>query len=85
MKALTKISLGFLSLAAVALWFTSCSSEDVASGTNQGRKSLLTLSINTGNVNNTRANDWIGSAPTDESKIQSMTVGILMVIMLKRL
>lgn len=76
MKALTKISIGFLALAAVALWFTSCSSEDVASGTNQGRKSLLTLSINTGNVNNTRANDWIGSAPTDESKIQSMTVGI---------
>ena len=76
MKALTKFSLGFLSLAAVALWFTSCSSEDVASGTNQGRKSLLTLSINTGNVNNTRANDWIGSAPADEDKIQSMTVGI---------
>lgn len=76
MKALTKISLGFLSLVAVALWFTSCSSEDVASGTNQGRKSLLTLSINTGNVNNTRANDWIGSTPTDEDKIQSMTVGI---------
>ena len=76
MKALTKFSLGFLSLAAVALWFTSCSSEDVASGTNQGRKSLLTLSINTGNVNNTRANDWIGSTPTDEDKIQSMTVGI---------
>lgn len=76
MKALTKIGIGFLSLAAVALWFTSCSSEDVASGTNQGRKSLLTLSINTGNVNNTRANDWIGSAPTDEDKIQSMTVGI---------
>ena len=76
MKALTKISIGFLSLAAVALWLTSCSSEDVASGTNQGGKSLLTLSINTGNVNNTRANDWIGSAPTDEDKIQSMTVGI---------
>ena len=76
MKALTKFSLGFLSLAAVALWFTSCSSEDVASGTNLGRKSLLTLSINTGNVNNTRANDWIGSTPTDEDKIQSMTVGI---------
>jgi hypothetical protein len=77
MKVLTKISIGFLSLAAVALWFTSCSSEDVASGTNQGRKSLLTLSINTGNVNNTRANDWIGSTtPTDEDKIQSMTVGI---------
>lgn len=76
MKALTKIGIGFLSLAAVALWFTSCSSEDVASGTNQGGKSLLTLSINTGNVNNTRANDWIGSAPADESKIQSMTVGI---------
>ena len=76
MKALTKISIGFLSLAAVALGFTSCSSEDVASGTNQGRKSLLTLSINTGNVNNTRANDWIGSAPADEDKIQSMTVGI---------
>lgn len=76
MKALTKISIGFLALAAAALWFTSCSSEDVASGTNQGRKSLLTLSINTGNVNNTRANDWIGSAPADEDKIQSMTVGI---------
>ena len=76
MKALTKIGIGFLSLAAVALGFTSCSSEDVTSGTNQGRKSLLTLSINTGNVNNTRANDWIGRAPTDESKIQSMTVGI---------
>ena len=76
MKALTKISIGFLALAAAALWFTSCSSEDVASGTNQGRKSLLTLSINTGNVNNTRANDWIGSAPAGEDKIQSMTVGI---------
>ena len=76
MKALTKISIGFLTLAAVALWFTSCSSEDVASGTNQGGKSLLTLSINTGNVNNTRANDWIGSTPADEDKIQSMTVGI---------
>lgn len=76
MKALTKISIGFLALAAVALWFTSCSSEDVASGTNQGGKSLLTLSINTGNVNNTRANDWIGSTPADEDKIQSMTVGI---------
>lgn len=77
MKALTKISIGFLALAAVALWFTSCSTEDVASGTNQGGKSLLTLSINTGNVNNTRANDWIGSTtPTDEDKIQSMTVGI---------
>ena len=76
MKALTKISIGFLALAAVALWFTSCSSEDVASGTNQGGKSLLTLSINTGNVNNTRANDWIGSTPAEEDKIQSMTVGI---------
>lgn len=77
MKALTKISIGFLALVAVALWFTSCSTEDVASGTNQGGKSLLTLSINTGNVNNTRANDWIGSTtPTDEDKIQSMTVGI---------
>ena len=76
MKALTKISIGFLSLAAVALSFTSCSSEDVASGTNQGGKTLLTLSINTGNVNNTRANDWIGSVPANEDKIQSMTVGI---------
>ncbi len=27
MKALTKISIGFLALVAVALWFTSCSSE----------------------------------------------------------
>lgn len=49
MKALTKISIGFLALAAVALWFTSCSSEDVASGTNQGnQESILLLSFNTG-------------------------------------
>ena len=48
MKALTKISIGFLALAAAALWFTSCSSEDVASGTNQGKMSSFTLTINTG-------------------------------------
>ena len=79
MKALTKISIGFLALAAVALWFTSCSSEDVASGTNQGGKSLLTLSINTGNVGSTRATDWNNAnvpTQTAESQINKMTVGI---------
>lgn len=79
MKALTKISIGFLALAAAALWFTSCSSEDVASGTNQGKKSLLTLSINTGNVGSTRATDWNNAnVPTQaaENQINKMTVGI---------
>ena len=78
MKALTKISIGFLTLAAVALWFTSCSSEDVASGTNQGKESLLTLTINTGNVRSSRATDWTSNAPEEdkESNINTMTVGI---------
>ena len=79
MKALTKIGIGFLSLAAVALWFTSCSSEDVASGTNQGKESLLTLTINTGDVGSTRATAWNkvnAPAQTDENKINTMTVGI---------
>ena len=79
MKALTKIGTGFLTLAAVALSFTSCSSEDVASGTNQGGKSLLTLSINTGNVGSTRATDWNNAnvpTQTAESQINKMTVGI---------
>ena len=78
MKALTKIGIGFLSLAAVALWFTSCSSEDVASGTNQGKESLLTLTINTGNVRSSRATDWTSNAPevNNENKINTMTVGI---------
>ena len=78
MKALTKISIGFLALAAVALWFTSCSSEDVASGTNQGKESLLTLTINTGEVGSTRATAWDNNAPTqtDENTIKTMTVGI---------
>lgn len=78
MKALTKISIGFLALAAAALWFTSCSSEDVASGTNQGKESLLTLTINTGNVRSSRATDWTSNAPEEnnESKINTMTVGI---------
>ena len=78
MKALTKISIGFLTLAAVALWFTSCSSEDVASGTNQGKESLLTLTINTGDVGSTRATAWDNDAPTQdkENTINTMTVGI---------
>ena len=73
MKALTKISIGFLSLAAVALWFTSCSSEDVASGTNQGnQESILLLSFNTGNMG-TRSNT---NLTADEKNIDDMTIGI---------
>ena len=73
MKALTKIGIGFLSLAAVALWFTSCSSEDVASGTNQGnQESILLLSFNTGNMG-TRSNTDL---TTDEKNINDMTIGI---------
>lgn len=73
MKALTKISIGFLALAAVALWFTSCSSEDVAQnggGLNEKDQRVLLLSVNTGNLG-TR------SALTDaEKQINDMTVGI---------
>lgn len=81
MKALTKISLGFLSLAAVALWFTSCSSEDVTSGTNQGKMSSLTLTINTGKSMGSRATDWTtdpaGSDKKDtENKINRVAIGI---------
>lgn len=78
MKALTKISIGFLALAAAALWFTSCSSEDVAQNGGSQGNTYLTLSINTGDVSNTRASDWTTSAPvnTDENKINNMTVGI---------
>lgn len=73
MKALTKISIGFLALAAVALWFTSCSSEDVASGTNQGnQESILLLSFNTGNMG-TRTNTDLTD---DEKNIDDMTIGI---------
>lgn len=74
MKALTKISIGFLALAAVALWFTSCSSEDVASGTNQGnQESILLLSFNTGNMG-TRGTTT--NLTDDEKKINDMTIGI---------
>ena len=78
MKALTKISIGFLALAAAALWFTSCSSEDVASGTNQGKMSSLTLTINTGKSMGSRATDWTtaGPASNDENQINRITVGI---------
>lgn len=79
MKALTKIGIGFLSLVAVALWFTSCSSEDVASGTNQGKMSSLTLSINTGKSMGSRATAWDGTTTptsTDENTINRLTVGI---------
>lgn len=74
MKALTKISIGFLSLAAVALWFTSCSSEDVASGTNQGnQESILLLSFNAGQMA-TRAVD--NTLTADEKNIEDLTIGI---------
>lgn len=81
MKALTKIGIGFLSLAAAALWFTSCSSEDVASGTNQGKMSSLTLTINTGKSMGSRATDWTtdpaGSDKKDtENKINRVAIGI---------
>ena len=81
MKALTKISNGFLSLVAAALWFTSCSSENVASGTNQGKMSSLTLSINTGKSMGSRATAWTkdpaGFDKTKtENKINRLTVGI---------
>lgn len=81
MKALTKISIGFLALAAVALWFTSCSSEDVASGTNQGKMSSLTLTINTGKSMGSRAIDWTtdpagSDKTTTENKINRVAIGI---------
>ena len=81
MKALTKIGIGFLSLAAVALGFTSCSSENVASGTNQGKMSSLTLTINTGKSMGSRATDWTtdpaGSDKKDtENKINRVAIGI---------
>ena len=75
MKALTKISIGFLALVAVALWFTSCSSEDVASGTNQGnQESILLLSFNTGNMGTRGATTT--NLTADEKKINDMTIGI---------
>ena len=77
MKNLTKISIGFLALAAAALWFTSCSSEDVASGTNQGKMSSLTLTINTGKSMGSRATDWTTADPAgNENDINRITVGI---------
>lgn len=83
MKALTKISIGFLALAAVALWFTSCSSEDVAQngGGQSDKESLLTLTINTGKIMGSRTTDWTSDpAGTDasqtESKISAITIGI---------
>lgn len=81
MKALTKISIGFLALAAVALWFTSCSSEDVTSGTNQGKMSSLTLTINTGKSMGSRATDWTddpagSDKTTTENKINRAAIGI---------
>lgn len=75
MKALTKIGIGFLSLAAVALWFTSCSSEDVAQnggGLNEKDQRVLLLSINTGNLG-TRSTTEL---TPDEKQINDMTVGI---------
>lgn len=75
MKALTKISIGFLSLAAVALWFTSCSSEDVAQNggsLNEKDQRVLLLSVNTGNLG-TRSTTAL---TPDEKQINDMTVGI---------
>lgn len=76
MKALTKISIGFLTLAAVALWFTSCSSEDVVSGTNQGKMSSLTLTINTGKSMGSRAAGWTTDPTGNENDINRIAVGI---------
>ena len=83
MKALTKIGIGFLSLAAVALWFTSCSSEDVAQngGSQSDKESLLTLTINTGKIMGSRTTDWTSDpagadASQNESKITAITIGI---------
>lgn len=83
MKALTKISIGFLALAAVALWFTSCSSEDVAQngGSQSDKESLLTLTINTGKIMGSRTTDWNSDpagadASQNESKITDITIGI---------
>ena len=76
MKALTKISIGFLALAAVALWFTSCSSEDVASGTNQGKMSSLTLTINTGKSMGSRATGWDKDPGAKENQINRIAIGI---------
>ena len=73
MKALTKIGIGFLSLAAVALWFTSCSSEDVAQnggGLNEKDQRVLLLSVNTGNLGTRSA------LTAAEKQINDMTVGI---------
>lgn len=75
MKTLTKINIGFLALAAVALWFTSCSSEDVASGTNQGnQESILLLSFNTGKMGTRGATTT--NLTADEKNIDNMTIGI---------
>ena len=83
MKALTKIGIGFLSLAAVALWFTSCSSEDVTQngGSQSDKESLLTLTINTGKIMRSRTTDWTSDpagadASQTESKISAITIGI---------
>lgn len=75
MKALTKISIGFLALAAVALWFTSCSSEDVVQNggsLNEKDQRVLLLSVNTGNLG-TRSTTALTDA---EKQINDMTVGI---------
>ena len=79
MKALTKIGIGFLALAAVALWFTSCSSEDVVQngGSQSDKESLLTLTINTGKIMGSRTTDWTTDpAGANESKITDITIGI---------
>lgn len=83
MKTLTKISIGFLALAAAALWFTSCSSEDVVQngGSQSDKESLLTLTINTGKIMGSRTTDWAtdpagADASQNESKITDITIGI---------
>ena len=77
MKALTKISIGFLALAAAALWFTSCSSEDVAQnggGLNEKDQRVLLLSVNTGNLGTRAGSTTLLTA--EEKQINDMTVGI---------
>ena len=80
MKALTKIGIGFLSLAAVALGFTSCSSEDVASGTNQGKMSSLTLTINTGKSMGSRATAWTTDLLVPIKRIQKIKLIVLQLV-----
>lgn len=74
MKVFTKLASGFLVAVAVALWFTSCSSEEAVSDSNQEKQeSVLLLSFNTGQLT-TRAGSTV--LTDDEKNIEDMTIGI---------